>query len=242
MTPKRALVTGGASGLGRTMAVALAYAGYSVGITYFTSSEGAERTLENISDAGAVNVGVKCDLRDAEQISRAVSEIANDLGGIDLLINNAGWFESAKLEEISVEQWDAMFAINTRAPFLVAKAAYPHLVTSKGRIINLGSLGGLKPWVTHGHYCASKSALHSLTQTMAKAWAPEITVNCIAPGMIVDPTSQQNEEPESQRFVAKTPMRQNGEPQDVVEAMLFFATGPRFITGQILTVDGGLGL
>jgi NAD(P)-dependent dehydrogenase (short-subunit alcohol dehydrogenase family) len=236
---KRALVTGGARGLGRTFAVALGYAGYSVGITYRSSPEEADRTLSEIADAGAVNVGVRCDLRDPDAVSAAVNEIATDLGGIDLLVNNAGLFETAALEEISTEQWDAMFETNTRAPFLVAKAAHPYLKAARGRIVNIGSLGGMHPWVTHAHYCTSKAALHMLSQTMAKAWAPEISVNCIAPGMIVKTDTP---DPAYQHFADKTPMRRNGTAEDVVEALLFFATGPHFITGQLLAVDGGLGL
>ena len=131
-----------------------------------------------------------------------------------------------------------MFATNTRAPFLVAKAAHPHLRAAKGRILNIGSLGGLHPWATHAHYCTSKAALHMLSKTMAKAWAPDISVNCIAPGMIV-----QGEVGEAyEHFARKTPMQRNGTAHDVAAAAIFFATAPHFITGQLLAVDGGLGL
>jgi 3-oxoacyl-[acyl-carrier protein] reductase/pteridine reductase len=131
-----------------------------------------------------------------------------------------------------------MFETNTRGPFLVAKAAYPHLKASRGRIVNIGSLGGIHPWATHGHYCTSKAALHMLSQTMAKAWAPEIAVNCVAPGMVV----MGEVDPAYEHFAAKTPMGRNGTPADVAAAVLFFAAGPHFITGQLLAVDGGLGL
>jgi len=117
-------------------------------------------------------------------------------------------------------------------------AAYPHLKAARGRIVNIGSLGGLHPWPTHAHYCTSKAALHMLTQTMSRAFAPEISVNCVAPGMIAN--GEVSEDNES--FVRRTPMGRNGTAQDVAAAVLFFATGPHFITGQILSVDGGLGL
>lgn len=162
----------------------------------------------------------------------------NGFGRLDLLVNNAGIFETAPLESISVDQWDAMFETNTRGPFLMAQAAYPYLKTSSGRIINIGSLGGMHPWSTHAHYCTSKAALHMLTLTMAKAFAPEISVNCVAPGMIV--TGQVDVGYE--HFAHKTPMQRNGTTADVAAAVMFFATGPHFITGQILAVDGGLGL
>jgi NAD(P)-dependent dehydrogenase (short-subunit alcohol dehydrogenase family) len=171
-------------------------------------------------------------------VKAAVAEVAAEFGGIDLLVNNAGAFETAVLEELTVEQWDAMFATNTRGPFLVAKATHPYLKANHGRIINIGSLGGIHPWETHGHYCTSKAALHMLSQTMAKAWAPEISVNCVAPGMIV--MGEMN--PAYEHFAQKTPMKRNGRAEDVAAAVLFFATGPHFITGQLMAVDGGLGL
>jgi len=183
-------------------------------------------------------LAIRCDLRNPEDIGQTVATVINDFGRIDLLVNNAGIFASEALEEISADQWDAMFTTNTRAPFLMAKAAHPHLRAVKGRILNIGSLGGLHPWATHAHYCTSKAALHMLSQTMAKAWAPEISVNCIAPGMIV-----QGEVDEAYEHLArKTPMQRNGTAEDVAAAAIFFATAPHFITGQLLAVDGGLGL
>jgi NAD(P)-dependent dehydrogenase (short-subunit alcohol dehydrogenase family) len=164
--------------------------------------------------------------------------VVEQFGRLDILVNNAGIFETAVLQSITVAQWDNMFETNTRGPFLVSQAAYPHLHKSNGRIINIGSLGGMHPWSTHGHYCTSKAALHMLTQTMAKAFAPEISVNCVAPGMIVNGEV----DPAYEHFANKTPMQRNGTPKDVAEAVLFFARGPHFITGQILAVDGGLGL
>ena len=112
---------------------------------------------------------------------------------------------------------------------------------TSGCIINMGSLGGQKPWSTHAHYCSSKAALHMLTQVMAKALAPEIAVNCVAPGMI-DTGHGEKDPGLLQRLAAHTPMKRNGSLQDVVSAVMYFATAPHFITGQILTVDGGLGL
>jgi 3-oxoacyl-[acyl-carrier protein] reductase/pteridine reductase len=183
---------------------------------------------------------VRTDLNDPDSIRESVAAVVEEFGRLDILVNNAGVFESAALEQITVAQWDHMFSTNTRAPFLMAQAAYPHLRAADGggRIIHIGSLGGTHPWATHAHYCTSKAALHMLSQTMAKAWAPEISVNCVAPGMIV-----QGEVGEGHaHFAERTPMGRNGTADDVAEAVLFFATGPHFITGQLLGVDGGLGL
>ncbi len=235
---KTALVTGAAKRIGRAIALALAESGADVAITYLASQPEAEQTIRDLAGQGVEALAVRCDLRDPESIQQTVAEVVSEFGRLDLLINNAGVFESVALEQISVDQWDAMFAANTRAPFLMAKAAHPHLRAAQGRIINIGSLGGLHPWATHGHYCTSKAALHMLSQTMAKAWAPEISVNCVAPGMIV-----QGEVDEAyEHFARKTPMQRNGSAEDVAAAVHFFATAPHFITGQLLAVDGGLGL
>ena len=235
---KRALVTGGAKRIGRALALALAKAGADVAITYRGSAAEAARTVEDLRALGVMAVALPCDVGDEFSVVEAVGRTVSELGGLDLLVNNAGAFETQALETISVEQWDAMFNTNTRGPFLVAKAAHAALKAASGRIVNIGSLGGVHPWATHGHYCASKAALHMLSQTMAKAWAPEISVNCVAPGMIV----QGEVGAAYESFAAKTPMKRNGTAEDVAAAVLFFATAPHFITGQLLAVDGGLGL
>jgi 3-oxoacyl-[acyl-carrier protein] reductase/pteridine reductase len=143
-------------------------------------------------------------------------------------------------DRITPEQWDAIFAVNARGPFLVSQAALPHLRRRRGRIINLGSLGARRPWPSHVHYCASKAALDMLTRVMAKTLAPDIAVNCVAPGMI--DLGEKRAAEFLKRMAEKTPMRVNGRAEDVGEAVLFFATATRFITGQTLLVDGGLGL
>jgi NAD(P)-dependent dehydrogenase (short-subunit alcohol dehydrogenase family) len=235
---KTALVTGAAKRIGRSLALALARAGADVAITYRSSEAEAQATVEAIKEYGVRAAAVHCDVSDVFCVERAVQSAIRELGRIDLLVNNAGMFETLPLESITPEQWDAMQNTNTRGPFLVARAAHAELKKRGGRIVNIGSLGGLHPWATHGHYCVSKAALHMLTKTMAKAWAPEISVNCVAPGMIVNGEV----DPGYEHFAERTPMRRNGTPDDVAAAVLFFATGPHFITGQVLSVDGGLGL
>ncbi len=235
---KAALVTGAAKRIGRAVALRLAESGANVAITYLGSQAEAEETVRDLARLDVDAIAIRADLNEPESIRQMVAAAIGEFGRLDILVNNAGAFESAALESITVEQWDAMFATNTRAPFLVAQAAFSHLRDAGGRIINIGSLGGIHPWATHGHYCTSKAALHMLSQTMAKAWAPEISVNCVAPGMIV-----QGEVGEAYvHFAQRTPMRRNGTAEDVAEAVMFFATGPHFITGQLLAVDGGLGL
>ena len=236
---KRVLVTGGVRRIGRALALSLAAEGADVVITSREVNCRAEDAVTELQRHGVQARAVACDVTDPASVGKAVAEATEFLGGLDLLINNAGAFETVALEQIAPEQWDAMFAINTRGPFLVAQAAYPHLKAASGRIINIGSLGGMHPWATHAHYCTSKAALHMLSQTMAKGWAPEISVNCIAPGMIV---LGETHDAAYDSFAAKTPMQRNGRADDVAAAVLFFATCPSFITGQLLAVDGGLGL
>jgi 3-oxoacyl-[acyl-carrier protein] reductase/pteridine reductase len=233
-----ALVTGAAKRIGRAIALSLAEAGADIAITYRRSRAEADEALAVFEAAGVRASAHACDLDNPAAIASAVASVLHVHGRLDLLVNNAGTFASAALEDISAADWDGMFAANTRGPFLVAQAAFPHLKAARGRIINIGSLGGIEPWATHAHYCTSKAALHMLSKTMAKAWAPEISVNCVAPGMIV----QGEVGPAYQHFADRTPMKRNGTSADVAAAVLFFATGPHFITGQLLTVDGGLGL
>jgi len=234
---KTAIVTGGAKRVGRELAIALAGVGMNVVITYRDSSVEASETVSELKKRGVRAVALQLDVRSEASVRQVIAATVSRFGGIDLLVNNAGIFESAPLAEISLTQWDAVFETNTRGPFLMAREALPHLKAAHGRIVNLGSLGGNHPWATHAHYCASKAALHMLTQTMAKAFAPEVSVNCVAPGYIEFESGA-----EARHFAAKTPMGRNGSAQDVAEAVLFFAAGPQFITGQIMAIDGGLGL
>jgi 3-oxoacyl-[acyl-carrier protein] reductase/pteridine reductase len=238
---KTVFITGGARRLGRSIALAMAQSGANVAFTFRTSATEAGETIAEIKAAGVQVLAVECDFCQSDSARDAVKNVIKEFRQIDLLINNAGVFETANFEEITIEQWDDVFAVNVRAPFLVSQLCIPELRRAHGRIINMGSLGGQKPWDTHAHYCSSKAALHMLTQVMAKALAPEIAVNCVAPGMI-DSGAGEKDPALLQRLAAHTPMKKNGTPQDVVNAVMYFATAPHFITGQVLTVDGGLGL
>ncbi len=236
---KVALVTGGSKRLGRAITRALSAAGADVVITGRERSKDADESESEARAAGSRALFVAADVRDENAVNQAVARSIAEMGRLDLLVNNAGRFESAKLEELSIEQWDDIFAVNARGPFLMARAAIAHLRRAGGRIVNIGSLGGINPWASHAHYCASKAALHQLTAAMAKAFAPEVSVNCVAPGWIEFAGFDQQA---AEHFRAMTPMQKNGSAGDVAAAVLFFATGPHFITGQTLVVDGGLGL
>ena len=237
---KVALVTGAAKRLGKASALALAEAGAQVAITYLRSKREADETLQEIKSLGLPGIAVRCDVTDEASVRGAVKAVVQRFGGIDILVNNAGNYETVEFDQLTLKQWDAIFASNVRGPFLVSREALRSLKARNGRIINMGSLGGLRAWATHAHYCSSKAALHMLTKAMARALAPEVAVNCVAPGMIDlgDPRAAGF----MRRMAKQTPMRRNGSGEDIAAAVLFFATAPHFITGQILCVDGGLGL
>jgi len=237
---KVALITGAAKRLGRVTALGLAEAGADVAVTFLNSAQDVQRTVKDIEKTGVRTLAVRCDVTDLRSVRAAVKEVVRELGGLDILINNAGRYETVGFDDLKLEQWDAIFTTNVRGPFLVSKEALPHLRTRRGRIINLGSLGGLRPWASNAHYCSSKAALHMLTRVMAKALAPEIAVNCVAPGMI--DLGEKSAAAFMKRMAKQTPMQRNGKGEEVAAAVLFFATAPHFITGQVLFVDGGLGL
>jgi 3-oxoacyl-[acyl-carrier protein] reductase/pteridine reductase len=235
---KTVLVTGGARRLGRAIALSLAEAGADVAITYLNSVRDAEQTANALHAAGANAIALRCDVTDEESVRKMLRTVAREFGRLDILVNNAANYNTAAFDKLTVAQWDAIFASNVRGPFLVSREALPMLRKSRGKIIHLGSLGGLRPWADHAHYCSSKAALHMLTRVMAKALAPQIAVNCVAPGMI--DLGEKAAAGFMCKMAKKTPMRRNGTADEITLAVTFFATAPHFITGQILAVDGGL--
>ena len=249
---KTALITGGAKRLGRASALALAQAGADVAITFRNSSREAQQTVADLSALGVRAFALRCDITEEASVRSMMKDAGHELGHIDILVNNAANYETAEFEELTVKQWDAMFASNTRGPFLVSREALPWMrrpraknknpnaAKTESKIINMGSLGGLRPWATHAHYCSSKAALHMLTKVMAKALAPEIAVNAVAPGMI--DLGEKSAAAFMRRMAKQTPMQRNGRGDEIAAAVLFFAAAPQFITGQVLAVDGGIGL
>jgi 3-oxoacyl-[acyl-carrier protein] reductase/pteridine reductase len=249
---KTALITGGARRLGRASALALAAAGADVAITFRDSAREARETVVDLSGLGVRAFALRCDVTDHASVRTMMKDAGRELGRIDVLVNNAANYESVEFEKLTTRQWDAIFASNTRGPFLVTREALKWMRRKRNhapsgpsgavqaKVINMGSLGGLRPWATNAHYCSSKAALHMLTKVMAKALAPEIAVNAVAPGMI--DLGERSAGQFMRRMAKQTPMRRNGRADEIADAVLFFATAPQFITGQVLAVDGGLGL
>jgi 3-oxoacyl-[acyl-carrier protein] reductase/pteridine reductase len=246
---KTCLVTGGALRLGRASALALAQAGADVAITFRNSARDAQRTVIDLSAHGVRAFALHCDITDEASVKSMMKDAGRELGRINILVNNAANYATADFERITLRQWDDIFASNTRGPFLVSREALKWMRrkrpgatrrATEAKVINMGSLGGLRPWPTHAHYCSSKAALHMLTKVMAKALAPEIAVNAVAPGMI--DLGEKSAAAFMKRMAKQTPMQRNGRADEIAAAVLFFATAPQFITGQILAVDGALGL
>src|SRR5580765_5378776 len=234
---KTALITGAARRLGRASALALAEGGADVAITFRNSAREARETVIDLSGFGVRAFALRCDVTDEESVRAMMKEAGRELGRIDVLVNNAANYETVEFEKLTVRQWDAIFASNARGPFLVAREALKWMRRKRckgqsadleAKIINMGSLGGLRPWATHAHYCSSKAALHMLTKVMAKALAPEISVNAVAPGMI--DLGEKAAAAFMRRMAKQTPMLRNGSGEEIAAAVMFFATAPKFIT------------
>jgi NAD(P)-dependent dehydrogenase (short-subunit alcohol dehydrogenase family) len=227
------LVTGGAKRIGRGIALRLAREGARVAIHYHTSEAEAHATAEECGDAALL----RANLENVAEIQRMFSELEDRLGPLYGLVNNAARFTRIDPLRITEDDWDFIHSVNLKATFFCAQqAARRMLGAGEGRIVNISSLGGIRPWPEHAHYCASKAGVIMLTRALAQALAPHVTVNSVAPGVI--PFEERDERIE--RFIARTPAGRAGTPDEIADAVVFFLTASNFVTGQILAVDGGL--
>ncbi|HEX4170737.1 MAG TPA: SDR family oxidoreductase [Bryobacteraceae bacterium] len=230
---KRVLVTGAAKRIGRTIAIELWRRGFAVAIHYNTSRVEAEAAAKECGGAPIF----QADLSRVSEIRRMFGEVRESFGLLDCLVNNAARFTRFDPLEVTEEDWDFIHAVNLKATFFCCQEGARQMhANGAGRIVNISSLGGLRPWAEHVHYCASKAGVIMLTRALAKAFAPEITVNSVAPGVITFDKGDES----AQRMIAATPMKRPGSAEEVAEAVYFFLTAPDFITGQVLAVDGGL--
>ncbi len=231
--PPRVLVTGSAKRIGRVIAIELSRRGFDVAIHYHTSKTEAEQVSRECNEAPIF----QADLAKVGEIRRLFRDIRERFGLLDCLVNNAARFTRLDPLEISEEDWDFIHDVNLKATFFCCQEGARQMnEAGQGRIVNISSLGGIRPWAEHVHYCASKAGVIMMTKALAKAWAPAITVNSVAPGVIafgdIDAATR--------AMINATPMRRSGLPEEVAAAVHFFLTAPDFITGQILAVDGGL--
>ncbi len=232
-----ALVTGGARRVGRAIALELAGAGCDVALHCHRSRGDAQEVANRIVAAGRRCEVVPGDLRRPEAAGEIVERTVAALGGLQILVNNASVFERMTLESFSIDDWDRTMRINVTAPAALAAAAREHLLRAGGKIINLCDIAADRPWPGHLAYCASKAALVCLTKTLARALAPRVQVNGVAPGIAVFP--EDYEDQVRQRLVDKVPLKRAGTPEDIARTVRFLAESGDYITGQILNVDGG---
>jgi 3-oxoacyl-[acyl-carrier protein] reductase/pteridine reductase len=179
----------------------------------------------------------RANLESVGEIERMFGEVEQRLGRLDGLVNNAARFTRFDPLDITEKDWDFIHAVNLKAVFFCCQQAARLMKRQGGgRIVNISSLGGIRPWAEHAHYCASKAGVIMLTRALCKAFAPDITVNSVAPGVI--PFEDIDER--GKRMIENTPARRGGTPAEVADAVVYFLKASNFITGQILTVDGGL--
>lgn len=218
------------------MALRLATEGADVIVNYRDSKAEAEEVVALIVAMGRRAVAIQADVAKRAEVLALFAAAEREFGRLDILVNNAAIFSSAKFDDLTEEQWDATLDANLKSQFLCSQAATPLLRRSgEGRIISFADIGGILPWPSYTHYCVSKAGVIMLTRCMARALAPEITVNAIAPGTISFP----NDSPElAEDFIRRAPLGRTGKPQDIEDAVMFLVQSS-FVTGQVIVVDGG---
>jgi pteridine reductase len=231
-----ALVTGAGKRLGRTIALRLAQEGADVAVHYRESAGDAAEVVSEIQKLGRKAVAIRADLQNVDETRRMFLEAGNELGRLDLLVNSAANFLPGTVISTTEEIWDASLDTNVKAPFFCAQAAAPMLRRSKGSIINFADTGGLLGWPGYISHSISKAGVVMLTKCLAKALAPDVRVNAIAPGTISMPGDPPEWETE---FMKLAPLRKTGKPSDIADAVIYLATA-EFTTGHTLIIDGGL--
>ncbi len=234
-TSRRVFITGSGRRLGRQLAYAFAAKGYDVILHAHESAEGLREAEEHIRRLGCEVFSVRGDLSRVADIRRMAAEISEQVPELDVLVNNAGVFPSAAFDEVTEEIWDHALDVNTKSQFFMTQALAPLLRAARGCVVNVASAGGFEPWRNHIPYNVSKAGVIMLTRAMAKALAPDVRVNAVAPGVIIVPGEEVLDHIPASRF----PMQRYGTPEDLAEAVFFLTEGSSYITGHILPVAGG---
>jgi 3-oxoacyl-[acyl-carrier protein] reductase len=241
-TPRKvALVTGSATGAGRAIALRFAAQGLAVAINYSRSEAEARETLAAVERHGVPALLCQADVADDAAVRAMVARVRDELGGLDVLVNNAGtthFIDHADLEAVTESVWDDIFSVNVRGAFQCVRAAVPLLKDRKGAVVNVTSVAGLLGQGSSIPYAASKAALNTMTKSLARALAPHIRVNAVAPGPIKTRWLKGREEMIRQAL-AQTPLGRAAEPDDIADVVAFLALGQTLMTGQVVVVDGG---
>jgi len=232
-----ALVTGAGRRLGLAIARGLAGRGMTMALHHHHSSAGAEQLRAELETAGGRAERFPADLSDPSQALELPRAVVARFGRLDVLVNSAGVMRRLSIEETTPADWDAIMNLNLRAGFFCAQAAAPALRAARGKIVNLADVGGMEPWPWYAAYCISKAGVLMLTKLLARALAPEVTVNGVAPGAVLLPEDWDAAAREHLR--STTPLRRLGDPSDVVNAVLYLLEGGDYLTGQTIVVDGG---
>jgi len=232
-----ALVTGAGRRLGQAMARALAGRGMAIAIHYHASADGARALRGEVTAAGGRAECFAADLSDAEAARALPARVVGEFGRLDVLVNSAAVMHRLGFEETTPEQYDAILGLNLRSVFFCTQGAAPALRAARGKVVNLADLAGLEPWPGFAAHSVSKAGVVMLTRVLARSLAPEVTVNAIAPGAVLVPEDYSAEERE--RLAQAAPLGRLGSPGDVVAALLYLLEGGDFVTGEVLTVDGG---
>lgn len=232
---KVVLVTGAAKRIGRGIALRLAQEGARVAIHYSSSKDEAQATADECGSAPIF----PADLEKVSEIERLFGDVESHFGRLDGLVNNAARFTRFHPFDVTEKDWDFIHSVNLKATFFCCQQGGKLMMKSGGgRIVNISSLGGIRPWAEHAHYCASKAGVIMMTKALAKALAPAITVNSVAPGVI--PFNDVN--PRMQELIDATPADRAGTADEIADAVVFFLKASNFVTGELITVDGGLNL
>lgn len=231
-----ALVTGAGRRVGRALAVGLGGQGMHVVVHYNASDRGAKETAGLIADAGGTATTAAADLTNPDAPARLVADVVRDLGALDVLVNSSAVMERTPVGQVTAAQWDAMMALNLRAPFMLAQAAAPHLAAVDGAIVNIADLAAFETWPAYIPHGISKAGIVYMTRALARTLAPHIRVNAIAPGAVLLPDDWREED--AARLRKSTPLCRLGSPADVVQAMLYLLQAD-YVTGETIIVDGG---
>jgi len=232
-----ALVTGAGTRLGQAIAIGLAQSGCDVAIHYHGSAKGAEETARAVRSARRRAELLQADLTDAAAARGLADRAARALKRLDVVINSAAIMVREPVETVTPESWDATLDLNLRAMFFVSQGAVPHLRRAKGKIVNIADIAGMEPWPAYIAHCVSKAGVIMLTKALARALAPDVAVNGVAPGAVLLPEDWDEQAREHIR--STTPLERLGSPEDVVAAVRFLLAGTDYITGTVLVVDGG---